>query len=38
MTPEQKALVTSTFAQVAPIADQAAVLFYDDLFRRSVAS
>jgi nitric oxide dioxygenase len=34
MTPEQKALVTSTFAQVLPIADQAAILFYEDLFRR----
>ncbi len=34
MTPEQKVLVQTSFAKVAPIADQAAVLFYDDLFQR----
>jgi hemoglobin-like flavoprotein len=32
MTPEQIASVQSSFAKVAPIADQAAVLFYDRLF------
>ncbi len=32
MSPEQKALVQSSFAKVAPIADQAADLFYDRLF------
>ncbi|MGE5157112.1 MAG: globin family protein [Gemmatimonas sp.] len=32
MTPEQVSLVQQSFAQVAPIADQAAVLFYDRLF------
>jgi hemoglobin-like flavoprotein len=35
MTPEQKALVQTSFAQVAPIADQAASIFYDDLFERA---
>ena len=34
MTPEQMDLVQSSFARVAPIADQAAVIFYDDLFQR----
>jgi hemoglobin-like flavoprotein len=34
MTPQQQTLVQSSFALVAPIADQAAVIFYDDLFRR----
>ena len=32
MTPEQKTLVKSTFASVVPIADLAAVLFYQRLF------
>ena len=32
MTPEQKDLVQSTFADVAPIADTAAKLFYSKLF------
>ncbi len=32
MTPDQIAWVQSSFAQVVPIADQAAVLFYDRLF------
>ena len=32
MTPQQISLVQQSFAKVAPIADQAAVLFYDRLF------
>jgi nitric oxide dioxygenase len=32
MTPEQVTLVQDSFAKVAPIADQAAVMFYDRLF------
>ncbi|BAU49458.1 hemin receptor [Sulfurifustis variabilis] len=32
MTPKQKLLVQATFTQVAPIADQAAALFYRRLF------
>jgi hemoglobin-like flavoprotein len=32
MTPEQKVLVQSTFAKVAPIADTAAAIFYARLF------
>jgi len=32
MTPDEKALVQSTFAQLVPIADQAAALFYARLF------
>jgi hemoglobin-like flavoprotein len=32
MTPEQVALVQQSFAKVAPIADQAAAMFYDRLF------
>jgi nitric oxide dioxygenase len=32
MTPQQKELVQSSFAQVAPIAEQAAALFYGRLF------
>ena len=32
MTPEQVKLVQQSFAQVAPIADEAADLFYDRLF------
>ena len=34
MTPAQQALVQSSFAKVLPIADTAASLFYEDLFRR----
>jgi hemoglobin-like flavoprotein len=37
MTPEQQTLVQTSFAKVAPIADQAAILFYDDLFERNPA-
>ena len=32
MTPEQVKLVQDSFSKVAPIADQAAVMFYDRLF------
>jgi hemoglobin-like flavoprotein len=32
MTPHHTALVRSSFERVAPIADQAAALFYDELF------
>jgi hemoglobin-like flavoprotein len=32
MTPDQVKLVQSSFAQVAPIADRAAMMFYDRLF------
>lgn len=32
MTPEQVALVQTSFAKVAPVADQAAQIFYDRLF------
>ena len=32
MTPEQVTIVQQSFAKVAPIADQAAVMFYDRLF------
>lgn len=32
MTPDQVALVQESFAKVAPISEQAAVLFYDRLF------
>jgi len=32
ITPEQVALVQASFAKVAPIADQAAIMFYDRLF------
>ncbi|MDR3466181.1 MAG: globin family protein [Xanthobacteraceae bacterium] len=32
MTPQQVSIVQDSFAKVAPIADQAAVLFYDRLF------
>ncbi len=32
MTPAQKSLVQQTFAQLVPIADQAAALFYGKLF------
>jgi hemoglobin-like flavoprotein len=34
MTPAQRALVQAPFAKVVPIADTAAKLFYEDLFRR----
>jgi nitric oxide dioxygenase len=34
MDPRQIDLVQSSFATVAPIADQAAVIFYDELFER----
>jgi hemoglobin-like flavoprotein len=34
MTPAQQDLVQSSFEKVAPIADQAALMFYDDLFAR----
>jgi hemoglobin-like flavoprotein len=33
MTPEQVTLVQQSFAKVAPVSDQAAVLFYDRLFQ-----
>ena len=32
MTPDQVKLVQQSFAQVAPISDQAAAIFYDRLF------
>lgn len=35
MTPEQQILVQTSFAKVAPIADFAASLFYEDLFQRN---
>jgi hemoglobin-like flavoprotein len=35
MTPEQQVLVQISFAKVAPLADTAASLFYDDLFQRN---
>lgn len=34
MTPEQQVTVRTSFAKVAPIADVAATLFYEDLFER----
>jgi hypothetical protein len=34
MTPVQQTLVQTSFAKVVPIADTAATLFYEDLFRR----
>jgi hemoglobin-like flavoprotein len=37
MTPEQETLVQTSFAKLAPIADAAATLFYEDLFRRDPA-
>jgi nitric oxide dioxygenase len=37
MTPEEQTLVTDSFAKLAPIADVAAGLFYDELFRRDPA-
>lgn len=38
MTPEQIALVQSSWARVAPIADQAADIFYDRLFETAPAT
>jgi nitric oxide dioxygenase len=38
MTPEQVTLVQQTFGQVAPIADKAAEIFYDRLYRCSRAT
>jgi hemoglobin-like flavoprotein len=35
VTPAQQALVQASFAKVVPIADTAATLFYEDLFRRN---
>ena len=32
MTPDEVKLVQQSFSKVAPIADQAAILFYDRLF------
>ena len=32
MTPRQQQLIQASFTQVAPIADQAAIIFYDRLF------
>jgi hemoglobin-like flavoprotein len=37
MTPEQQILVKDSFAKVAPMADVAATLFYDELFQRDPA-
>ena len=37
MTPEQVALVQQSFAQVVPIADKAAEMFYDRLFELAPA-
>jgi nitric oxide dioxygenase len=37
MTPTQQTLVQTSFAKVAPIADVAARLFYDNLFERDPA-
>lgn len=34
MDPQQIELVQTSFAKVVPIADQAAVIFYDELFHR----
>ncbi len=34
MTPSQQLLVRNSFAQVEPIADTAAMMFYDELFER----
>ena len=38
MTPQQIKLVQQSFAQVKPIADMAAKLFYDRLFEDSTRS
>jgi hemoglobin-like flavoprotein len=35
ITPAQRTLVQASFAKVLPIADTAATLFYEDLFRRN---
>ena len=32
MTPDQVKIVQQSFAKVAPISDQAAIIFYDRLF------
>jgi len=37
VTPEQQTLVQTSFAKVMPIAETAASLFYDELFRRDPA-
>jgi hemoglobin-like flavoprotein len=37
MTPQQKTLVKESFAKVEPIADQAAALFYQNLFAKDPA-
>jgi nitric oxide dioxygenase len=37
MTPAQQTLVQTSFAKVAPIADTAASLFYEELFQRDPA-
>jgi len=37
VTPHQERLVQTSFAKVAPIADAAASLFYEELFRRDRA-
>jgi hemoglobin-like flavoprotein len=37
VTPEQQQLIKASFAKVAPIADTAAIIFYDDLFTRDPA-
>jgi len=34
LTPSQKQLVRTTFAKIEPIADTAAMMFYDELFER----
>jgi nitric oxide dioxygenase len=34
MTPQQQVIVQTSFTKVAPIADLAATLFYEDLFER----
>ncbi len=34
MTPSQRLLVRASFAKVEPIADTAAIMFYDELFER----
>jgi nitric oxide dioxygenase len=37
VTPDQQTLVQTSFAKLAPIADTAAGLFYDELFQRDPA-
>jgi len=34
LTPSQQLLVRNSFAQIEPIADTAAIMFYDELFER----